>query len=249
MGALIKEQRNSSHVGEQALQLSASLPLKFKDLLQKTILAASALNREIALRGNIREIRLVNTILTSTYSLWSEVSSIINIATLETEGFYLQSQPVDINTAIYNVIDQILPKLHRNQQQLTLRLAPKACKVMADPLRLEQVLLTILSNVSENTPQGNNIYTSSEEQSDTVVIKIWGDPPATDTNSANMRPQPRYSLESNEDKTISSSEPAIGLALCKYLIKLHNGKMWLPSEMADKNTFVIVLPSVNVRPS
>jgi len=247
MDLLIEEQRNSNHTGEQALQLSASLPLKFKDLLQKTILAASALNRELALRGNIREIRLVNTILTSTCSLWSEVSSIINIATLETEGLYLQPQPMDINTAIYNSINQILPKLHRNQQQLTLRLAPKACKVMADPLRLEQVLLTIFSSVSENTPQGNNIYASSAEQGDSVVIKIWGDPPATDASLADTRPHPRHSLESNEDKTTPGSELAIGLALCKYLIKLHNGKMWLPDEIADKNTFVIVLPPINDR--
>lgn len=247
MGTLIEEQKISNHTGEQALQLSASLPLKFKDLLQKTIMAASALNRELTLRGNIREIRLVNTILSSICSLWSEVSSIINIATLETEGLLLQPQPMDINTAIYDVVDEILPKLHRNQQRLTLRLTPKACKVIADPLRLKQVLLTIFSIVSKITPQGNNLYASSEEQGDSIVIRIWGDSPVTDANSTDIRPHSRCSLESNEDKTTSSSEPAVGLALCKYLIKLHNGKMWLPGEMADKNTFVIILPSINDR--
>lgn len=224
---------------EQALQITASLPLKSKNLLEKIILTSSLLNRELMLRGNNREVRLVNTILTSAWNLWTEMSTIIDIATLETEGLHLHFQLVAANSVIHNVLEQLLPKLQARQQVLTLKLSPKSPRVRADQLRLEQVLLAIVSNVSQRTATRGSIYISTTEQSKTATIKMWGEPVAADSSTPDT---PYDRTEYNRDRLASSLTTE--LALCKYLTKLHKGKLWLPGELTAGNAFVIVLPSI-----
>ncbi len=229
----------SNRKREQALQITASLPLKSKNLLEKIIITSSLLSRELILRGNNREVRLVNTILTSAWNLWNEMSTIIDTATLETEGLHLHFQPVAVNTIVHNILDQILPKLQSRQQVLTLKLSPKSCRVRADQLRLEQILLAILSNVSQNTAPRGSIYISTTEQNKTTTIKIWGEPLAADSSTPDT---PYDRTEYNRDR--SASSPTTELALCKYLTKLHKGKLWLPGETTPGNAFVVVLPSI-----
>lgn len=230
----------SDSKGEQALQITASLPLKSKNLLEKIILTSSLLNRELILRGNNREMRLVNTILTSAWTLWNEMSTIIDIATLETEGLHLCFQPVAVNAAIHSILDRILPRLQSRQQILTLKLTPKSPRVMADQLRLEQILLTILSNVSQNTTAHGSIFTSTAERNKIITIKFWGDPSAA---VSGITDTPRDQTEHDEDKLASGLTTE--LALCKYLIKLHKGRLWLPGETTAGNAFVLVMPSIN----
>ncbi len=239
--ALIKGQTLCSNRRlEQALQVAASIPLKSKNLLEKIILTSSQLNRELLLRGSNREVRLVNTILTSAWNLWNEMSAIIEIATLETEGIDLCLQPVAVNAAINNILGQVVPILHSRQQALTLKLMPKSPTVMADPLRLEQVLLTLLSNVSQNTATHGSIFTSTTaEKSKIVTVKIWGNPPATTKKTTDI-------LHDQAEHNGCKSAPSLTteLALCKYLIKLHKGKLWLPGETIPGVAFALALPSV-----
>lgn len=234
-----RAQPQYSYKGEQALQVAASIPLKFKNLLEKIILTSNILNRELVLRGNNREITLVKTIFNSAWELWTEMSAIIDIATLETEGLCLNFQPVAVNTTICKVLDQILPRLRNRQQLLNLKLAPKSPKVMADQLRLEQVLLTLLSNASEIAAEKSSIYASSAEQGKEVTIKIWSYHHALSGSSLNASPPLTH------DEQELTSELATELALCKYLIKLHKGKLWLPNEITSGNAFVLVLPSIS----
>ncbi len=238
--ALVKGQSQYNNKnGEQALQIAASLPLKSKNLLEKIILTSSLLNKELMLRGNGREIRLVNTILTSAWSLWNEMSTIIDIATLETEGLHLYFRPVAINGAIHCILDRVLPKLQNRQQVLTLKLTPKSPRVMADQLRLEQILLTILSQVSLNTAAHGSIFITTAEQSEIVTIKVWGEPVAAASSTTDT---PYNQAGYNREKLTSGITTE--LALCKYLVKLHKGKLCLPDETTAGNTFVVVLPSI-----
>lgn len=237
----VQEQpRLSDRKREQALQISASIPLKSKSLLEKIILTSSLLNRELMLRGNNREVRLANTILTSAWNLWNEMSNIIDIATFETEGLNLHFQPVAVNSVIHDVLEQILPKLQSYQQILTLKLSPKSPEVMADKLRLEQILLAILSNVSQNTGKHGSIHISTTEQKKTAAIRIWGEPAVAGSVTGDT---PCGQTEHNGDSLASGL--TIELALCKYLTKAHKGKLWLPGEITAGNAFVIALPSID----
>ncbi len=239
--ALTKGQNLCSHLREtQALQVAASLPLKSKSLLEKIILTSSLLNKELRPRGNNREVRLVNTILASAWNLWNEMSAIIDIATLQTEGLHLCLQPVVVNTAIHNVLGQIVPTLHSRQQVLTLKLTPESPMIMADPLRLEQVLLTLLSHVSQSTAEHGSVFTSTAKQGKLVTITIWGDPSAVVENTTDI---PHDQAEHKGCR--SASDLAIELALSKYLIKLHKGKLWLPSETSHGVAFILALPSAD----
>jgi signal transduction histidine kinase len=105
---------------------------------------------------------------------------------------------------------------------------------MADQYRLEQVLTAILSKASAATAENGSIQISLIEQEKTVTLRIWGHPQLTKEDTANA-PQDRYS---NEETA------SIELALCRYLIKLHKGKLWLPNDKTSGNAFVLVLPSI-----
>jgi len=223
----------------QTIELISFLMHEFKTPLTSIITSAGLLAEELPLSPDDPKTRLISNILTSAYNLEARASELLDLAKLEAEGFQLELEPADINTVIYNAVDQISPTINSRNQSLTLNLAHHLPKTIADSLRIEQVLLNLLSNATKFTPEGGSISLTSTKQNDHIVIKVQDSGSSIPLEEQTKVFQLYYRLRDAKEHIPGTG---LGLALCKHLIELHGGTIWVESQQSKGSTFAFSLP-------
>jgi len=234
-------QREQSPVrARQTLELISFLTHELKSPLTSIITSAGLLAEELALSPDDPKTKLISNILASAYNLEARASELLDLAKLEAEGFHLELEPTEINAIVYDVVDQLSPIVSSRGQSLTLNLPPRLPNIIADSLRIEQVLVNLLSNAAKFTPQGGSISVSADEQNGYIVIEVQDSGPSIPLEEQHKVFQPYYRLKTANREHIPGV--GLGLALCKHLVELHGGRIWIESEQGKGNTFAFSLP-------
>ena len=114
--------------------------------------------------------------------------------------------------------------------------------VYADPERIEQVINNIYDNAVKYTEKGK--ITVGLTGNDKVVqfyIKDTGAGiPAEDTSHLFQK---FYRVDSTATRTIGGS--GLGLFICKKIVELYKGRIWVESEVGKGSTFFINLPRLS----
>jgi two-component system CheB/CheR fusion protein len=122
---------------------------------------------------------------------------------------------------------------------------PAGVRVEADPARLEQVFVNLLSNAAKYTEAGGRIDLTSEQDGDEVAVHV------RDTGIG-IAPEmlPRiWDLFAQADRTLERPQGglAIGLTLARRLVELHAGRIEAHSDGLGKGAeFVVRLVALPV---
>ena len=121
-----------------------------------------------------------------------------------------------------------------NGQTLVISVPDSLPPVTADQERLRQVVLNLMINASKFTPEGGKITLRARTQDRDLVVEV------EDTGTGMSREQQKelfqpYRSHASDKEHLSGL--GIGLALCKYIVELHGGKIWVKSELGKGSTF------------
>lgn len=225
---------------KQTLELVSFLTHELKTPLTAIITSAGLLAEELDLSPDDPKTKLLSNILASVHNLEARTSELLELAKLEAEGFRLELELTDISTVVYDVVEQLSSIVRSRKQSLALALAPNLPKIMGDALRIEQVLANLLSNATKFTPQGGSISLSVNQHNGYIVVEVQDGGPSIPVEEQYRVFQPYYRLKGEEKEYIPGA--GLGLALCKHLVELHGGRIWVESEQGKRNTFVFTLP-------
>jgi len=184
--------------------------------------------------------RLIQSIIRNAHSINEKLSLPTEIAKLRVEDFQFQPELVEIGQVIRNVAARLYPIIQHQRQSLTLELPDFLPLVKADRRYLEQILLNLLTNASNFTPEQGQIKVSAWQDSKGSVIKVSdtgiGIPPEEQERIF----QPFYQVK--PDKERRHRDSGLGLAITKFLVELHNGKIWVESVVGQGSSFFFSLP-------
>ena len=126
-----------------------------------------------------------------------------------------------------------------NGQSLVLVLPPSLTPVWADEERLRQVVLNLLINASKFTPEGGKITLKAEEKNSALVVEVQDTGRGVPEEERQWLFQPYHRQITDRERL---SGLGLGLALCKYLVELHDGKIWVTSQVGRGSTFAFSVP-------
>jgi signal transduction histidine kinase/CheY-like chemotaxis protein len=151
----------------------------------------------------------------------------------------VQLHPEDLTLA--DVLDELLPALqaHAAQKGINLEVHDVGHSVYADPLRLKQIIINLVSNALKFTP-GNGCVkvTAVSGGSDTTIAVIdngVGIP--LDEQSAIFE---KFYQARSPGPVVEGT--GLGLAITKRLVEQHGGRIWVESEVGVGSRFVFTLP-------
>jgi len=124
-----------------------------------------------------------------------------------------------------------------------------------DKLRIEQVLNNYLSNAIKFTQKGGNIFVSSKlvkginelTREDTMDVHV-----AVRDTGVGISYEEQKKVFSKYEQTEAGKDATLkvtglGLAICKEIISLHEGEVWLESKAGEGSTFFFSLPITQIR--
>jgi len=122
---------------------------------------------------------------------------------------------------------------------VTLEVDPTIDGIHSDELRVKQVLLNLLSNAVKFTPDGGHVAVAARHVDDDLVVTVTDDgagiPPEDQERIFESFQQGRRGAQREEGT-------GLGLTLCRRIVALLGGRMWLDSEPGVGSTFGFTVP-------
>jgi PAS domain S-box-containing protein len=167
------------------------------------------------------------------------VGDLLLLARIESGGYQLDLAPVDVS----HLIDVVSSSMKRIASDAGIELSSSAEEgpvLMADALRIEQVLANLVSNSIKFTPPGGTITLHASAKPSgweiTVVDTGIGVPPGEQTGLFQ-----RFYRASNA-RTKRTPGTGLGLVISKVIVELHGGAIELESTVNVGTTVTITLP-------
>ncbi len=149
----------------------------------------------------------------------------------------------DLQRLLEEVAAQFEPLFRANQVTLSLHLDIELPLVWADPDRVNQVLINILSNAYRYTPAGGRVTLVADVADKTVIVAV------RDTGIGISPEHLPHIFERfyrvDKSRARQSGGSGIGLAIARHLVYAQGGEIWAESEGPGKGTtFCFTLPVV-----
>lgn len=172
-------------------------------------------------------------------NLNNRIDELLDLARGEIGMLQLDPKEVDALQLLHEIADDMAVVVSDNGQSLVLALAPSLPLVWADEERLRQVVLNLLINASKFTPEGGKITLKAREKDGALVVEVQDTGQGISEEEQQRLFQP-YHRQINDRERLSGL--GLGLALCKYLVELHGGKIWVASQVGKGSTFSFSVP-------
>ncbi len=171
------------------------------------------------------------------------VDDLLDVSRITRGMVQLRKEKVVVATVVSHAVESVRPLVEAQHHTLTVLPAPRPVRVEADPTRLEQVLVNLLTNAAKYTKQGGYITLTVERAGGEAVIRVRD-------NGVGIRPdllpkvfEPFVQSERSLDR--SQGGLGIGLTLVRSLVEMHGGRVEAHSEGLNKGSeFVVRLPAL-----
>lgn len=183
-------------------------------------------------------------LLTWTDTLLTVINDILDFSRLEAGKMKLSSVPLNLKATITEVVRALsYTNLERNLQTIEELDLDSKTLVMGDPVRLHQIFMNLLSNSYKFTAKGSVTVRSKTEYEDKDSIRVTCS--IIDTGIGITQEQatrlfkPFSQADSSTQRSYGGS--GLGLSICKALIDVLNGKIWLESQLGVGTTVSFTL--------
>jgi signal transduction histidine kinase len=187
------------------------------------------------------------------------INNILDLSKIEAGRMTVHLTRVDLRESIQGAVTDTSSLRAAKRQEVSVDVGPDPLLVVADHIRVRQVLFNLLSNASKFTPDGGTVSLSALRTPVPLPIPAdrSGDKPRLASRDAvwvsvrdsgmGIRPGDMGKLFQVFSQVDSSSArqqqgTGLGLALCKQFVEMHGGTIGAESIFGGGSTFWFILP-------
>jgi PAS domain S-box-containing protein len=231
--------REAERLNQLKSEFIASVSHELRTPLHTIIGFAELLAEQEAGPLNEKQMRFAHHIRTDSDHLLSLINDVLDLSRIEAGGMVVRTEGLSLQSVISEAVNAICP--HAESKKITIREhhIPNV-NVLADLLRVRQILYNLLSNAVKFTDPGGNVHVTARADRDHVQITIsdtgMGIPTAECDRIFDKFYQVGYTTTGVRQGT------GLGLTICKQLVEMQGGKIWVDSEPGHGSHFHFTLP-------
>ena len=244
---LLLEERAARSAAEAASQAKSEFLTTLSHELRTPLnaIAGYAQLLEMGVRGpvTLEQAEDLRRILRSERHLLGLINELLNFSRVERGDVRLDVEPVSIVSVIDSVLELVEPQAASLRLQLTVHCDRANIEALADPEKLRQILVNLLSNSLKFTHPGGTIRIECDEDEVFAYIRVRdtgvGIPAAKLGEIFDPFVQVHRTLGAPVDGI------GLGLAISRNLARAMHGELSATSEIGRGSSFELRLPRVN----
>ena len=167
------------------------------------------------------------------------LKTLMDVSEAEAGAMKLNLEPVDLVPMVRDVID--LYSIVAEEKNITLTMnVPETLTMVADRVRMQQVLANLVDNAIKYTPEGGKVEIKAMRRSSNLYIEVKD-------NGMGIPPEalPRiWERLYRADKSRTQKGLGLGLCLVKAIVQAHHGTVSVQSQPDVGSTFTVKLPPI-----
>jgi signal transduction histidine kinase len=191
--------------------------------------------------------QFIEIIVSETERLSRLVNQVLDMAKIESGHAQWINEQVDLCALIKMSVASMSEHFHDRQIVVTLQLPQDAPLLMADPDRLTQVILNLLSNAAKFVPvPGGCIDIGLQHDGDGVTVSVKDNGPGV---SAAQQALIFERFRQGGEATNRPQGTGLGLPISRQIVEHFGGRLWMASSPPDGACFMFHLPlNADTRP-
>jgi two-component system phosphate regulon sensor histidine kinase PhoR len=182
---------------------------------------------------------LLKSVHVSSLGLQTLVDNLLESTSIEAGRFTVRSRPTRLDQVLDDALHFVEPLMERRNQELRVVNGPLRSVVEADPTRLTQVLVNLLSNASKYSPMGEAIEIRERSEGGELRLEVADRGPgiALTERPTMFRRFVRLQTEDGSQYGIG-----LGLSVVKAIVEGHGGKVGVEGREGGGSVFWFTLP-------
>jgi histidine kinase len=169
------------------------------------------------------------------------VDDLQELSRVEAKAYSLDVRSVTVSNLVQTTVKRLTPQARDKRIALHSNLPADLPPLQADEDRLMQVLVNLVANAIQYTPEGGDVTISAARQADEIHISVKdtgvGIPPE---HLANLFTR-FYRVDKSRSRNAGGGS-GIGLTIAKHLVEAHGGRIWAESKGEEQgSTFTFSL--------
>ena len=167
------------------------------------------------------------------------INDILDLSKVEAGQMFLELETVSITETVGQVMNTIEPIATKKGVRVEANVGG-AGRVQADPHKMVQMLLNLVSNAVKFTPEGGSVTIAAQRQAESIQISVTDTGIGIAQSDLGRLFREFQQLDSGPGRHQEGT--GLGLALTKRLAALHGGDVRVVSEVGKGSVFTLELP-------
>ncbi|EPE95549.1 PAS domain-containing sensor histidine kinase [Rhizobium grahamii] len=191
---------------------------------------------------NDRQAEYIDHISTSSSVLLTLVNDILDLATVDAGIMRLNYSAIDLGDLLDDVSMQIADRLQESGVTLEITAPAHLGSIVADPQRLKQILVKLLSNAANFSPEGSSISLECKREGMDFVFAVSDRGPGISQDMiANV-----FDRFATGAKNGKRGGAGLGLSIVDSFVSLHHGTVTIDSQPGKGTIVTCRIPSVDL---
>ncbi len=208
---------------------------------------AEMLNQQYFGKLNDRQLEYTSSMIEAGQRLVSLVNDILDLSTIEAGYLKLYPAEVRVRSLIEQVVQLTEEWARKQKLDLIIQCPDDRLTVTADERRMKQVLLNLISNAINYSPNGGRVTISAQRAGDFVLIGVRDT--GTGIPAADLERVFTPFEKIHSKKIHRRSGAGLGLALVKSIVQLHGGDVTIESKEGAGTHVICKLPLHQAQPA
>jgi len=177
----------------------------------------------------------------SAYSLLGIINDILDFSKIEADKLKLEKRPFWLDDVLYGVMDIFLHNVVEKRIEIVVDIdteTPKA--LIGDSLRLQQILKNLVDNAIKFTDRGGVILVGVKifkESLDQIMLKFFVKDTGVGIAPEDLPKLFKTFSQADASTTRKYKGTGLGLCICKQLVNMLGGNIWVESEVGKGSVF------------
>jgi two-component system, OmpR family, phosphate regulon sensor histidine kinase PhoR len=166
------------------------------------------------------------------------VTELLELSRIESGRVPLERKPTHPSEILNPAYARLNLQAERSKLSVTVDCPADLPPVMADAIRVQQVVVNLLHNAIKFTPQGGQIVLQAQAHNGSILFSV------RDCGiGISAEDLPRiFERFYKADRARATSGTGLGLAIARHLVEAHGGKIWAESTPGEGSTFFFTIP-------
>ncbi len=174
------------------------------------------------------------------------INDILDISRIEAGKMEIKKAPLSVRDAVHRAVRELRGYAEQRRIRVAAEVPADLPRAMADPDRLQQVLVNLLSNAIKFSPEGSQVTVTAGADGEMAWIRVEDEGPGIPREHLPRIFEKFHRVDNASTRKTGGT--GLGLAICKAIVEEHGGQIWVASEVGHGAAFTFTLPLEQARP-